>query len=328
MKYQGMELLQLLSDGQFHSGVDLAHTLNVSRTTISKRVAYWQQQGLDIDVIHGKGYRLQQPIQWLNQQAIWQDIPRNIQTVITEFDVQLQVSSTNDVVAQKLKQRQQSGVVCLAEMQQAGRGRRGRTWVSPPAGTFYGSVGWIYPQGFQVLEGLSLAVGVAVVEALASCGVKGLSLKWPNDILWQGKKLGGILIEMSAEVDGACYVVIGVGVNLALAQSSKLHITQQAVDIKEITGQLVDRKQITVSLVSHIIDLLADYAQHGFGAWRSKWQGYDGLYGQQVQVLGLVEPIDGIAQGIDATGAFLIQTATGLHAISGGEVSIRKTING
>jgi len=319
-----MELLQLLSDGQFHSGVDLAHTLNVSRTTISKRVAYWQQQGLDIDIINGKGYRLQQPIQWLNQQAIWQAMPHQTQALITEFDVQLQVSSTNDVVAQQLKQKQQSGVVCLAEMQQAGRGRRGRTWVSPPAGTFYGSVGWIYPQGFQVLEGLSLAVGVAVLEALASCGVEGLSLKWPNDILWQGKKLAGVLIEMSAEVDGACYVVVGVGVNLALPQSSKVHITQQAVDVKEIIGKLVDRQQITVALISHIVSLLADYAQQGFGAWRSKWQNYDALYGQNVHILGFADPMEGVAQGIDATGAFLIQTATGLQAISGGEVSVRK----
>ena len=97
MKYQGMELLQLLSDGQFHSGVDLAHTLNVSRTTISKRVAYWQQQGLDIDTVTGKGYRLQQPIQWLNRQAIWQAIPHQTQTLITEFELQAQVSSTNAV---------------------------------------------------------------------------------------------------------------------------------------------------------------------------------------------------------------------------------------
>lgn len=319
-----MELLQLLSDGQFHSGVDLAHTLNVSRTTISKRVAYWQQQGLDIDTVTGKGYRLQQPIQWLNRQAIWQAIPHQTQTLITEFELQAQVSSTNDVVAQQLKQKQQSGVVCLAEMQQAGRGRRGRTWVSPPAGTFYGSVGWIYPQGFQVLEGLSLAVGVAAIEALASCGVEGLSLKWPNDILWQGKKLAGVLIEMSAEVDGACYVVVGVGVNLALPQSSKVHITQQAVDVKEIIGRFVDRQQITVALISYIVSLLADYAQQGFGAWRSKWQAYDALYGQNVHILGFAEPMEGVAQGIDATGAFLIQTATGLQAISGGEVSVRK----
>lgn len=319
-----MELLQRLSDGQFHSGVDLAQSLNTSRTTISKRVAYWQQQGLDIDIVNGKGYRLQQPIQWLNQQAIWQAIPHQTQALINEFEVQLQVSSTNDVVAQQLKQKQQSGVVCLAEMQQAGRGRRGRTWVSPPAGTFYGSVGWIYPQGFQVLEGLSLAVGVAVLEALASCGVEGLSLKWPNDILWQGKKLAGVLIEMSAEVDGACYVVVGVGVNLALPQSSKAHITQQAVDVKEIIGKVVDRQQITVALISHIVSLLADYAQQGFGAWRSKWQSYDALYGQPVHVLGLAESIVGMAQGIDTTGAFLIQTATGLQAISGGEVSVRK----
>ncbi|HMX99009.1 MAG TPA: biotin--[acetyl-CoA-carboxylase] ligase, partial [Agitococcus sp.] len=197
-----MELLTLLADGQFHSGVDLAKQLNVSRTTISKRVADWQALGLDIDTVTGKGYRLHTPIDWLNQQQIFQYIPSPIQALISEFVIYPVVSSTNDAVAQSLQKKSQSGVVCLAEMQSAGRGRRGRTWLSPPAGTFYGSVGWVFNEGFQVVEGLSLAIGVAVIQALNTCGVEGLQLKWPNDIVWQGKKLGGILIEMNAEVGG------------------------------------------------------------------------------------------------------------------------------
>ena len=317
-----MELLALLADGQFHSGVDLAKQLNVSRTTISKRVADWQALGLDIDTVTGKGYRLHTPIDWLNQQQIFQYIPSPIQALISEFVIYPVVSSTNDAVAQSLQKKSQSGVVCLAEMQSAGRGRRGRTWLSPPAGTFYGSVGWVFNEGFQVVEGLSLAIGVAVIQALNTCGVEGLQLKWPNDIVWQGKKLGGILIEMNAEVGGNCQVVVGVGVNLALPQTVKTQIDQEVTDLREICPNL-NRQQITAALISQIVQVLSDYAVKGFKYYRQTWQSYDALFGLSVKVLGLAQMIEGTATGIDEQGAFLIKTATGIEAISGGEVSIR-----
>jgi len=316
-------LVALLADGQFHSGVDLAKQLNVSRTTISKRVADWQALGLDIDTVTGKGYRLHTPIDWLNQAKIYAFLPNNIQSLISEFSIQQIISSTNDFVAQSLQKKSQSGVVCLAEMQSAGRGRRGRTWLSPPAGTFYGSVGWVFNEGFQVVEGLSLAIGVAVIQALNTCGVEGLQLKWPNDIVWQGKKLGGILIEMNAEVGGSCQVVVGVGINLALPQTVKNQIDQQVVDLREICPAL-NRQQVTAALLHHIVLVLSDYATQGFKAYRQTWKSYDALLGVPVKVLGLTQNIEGIGAGIDEQGAFLIKTATGIEAISGGEVSIRK----
>lgn len=319
-----MELLSLLADGKFHSGVALAQHLGLSRTTIAKKIKDWQANGLDIDVVHGKGYRLQQPIEWLNQQAIWQHIPLSVQPYITHLNLQQRVSSTNDIVAQHLQLYKKSGIVCIAEMQNSGRGRRGRTWLSPPAGTFYGSVGWLFSQGFGVLEGLSLAVGVAVIQALESCGVHDLSLKWPNDILWHGKKLGGVLIEVNAEMDGVCAVVVGVGVNLSLPQAIKEQIEQPTVDIKEIMGKILNRQHVTAALISHIVSLLKDYAHHGFGVWQQQWQHYDALYGQEVEILGLADSLTGIAQGIDNTGALIINTATGQQLISGGEVSLRK----
>lgn len=319
-----MELLSLIADAKFHSGEALARQLGVSRTTIAKKIKQWQQCGLDIDVVHGKGYRLQQPIDWLDKTSIWQAMPPHIQALISYLDIQAVVSSTNDVVSQQLQQQKKSGIVCIAEMQQSGRGRRGRTWLSPPAGTFYGSVGWVFNEGFQVLEGLSLAIGVAVVEALEDCGVHGLSLKWPNDILWHGKKLGGVLIEVNAEMDGVCAVVVGVGVNLSLPHAIKQQIDQAAVDVKEILGQRINRQQITVALISHIVRLLQGYAQLGFASWHKKWQHYDVLYGQEVEVLGLAQAMTGIAQGIDKQGALMINTAAGLQLISGGEVSLRK----
>ena len=257
------------------------------------------------------------------QQKIYQYIPSNIQELITDFAIYPIISSTNDAVAQSLQKNAKSGVVCLAEMQSAGRGRRGRTWLSPPAGTFYGSVGWIFSEGFQVVEGLSLAIGGAGVDALRNCGVQDLQLKWPNDIVWHGKKLGGILIEMNAEVGGICQVIVGVGINLALPQTVKQQIDQEVVDLREICPDL-NRQQITAAVISQIVQLLSDYSVKGFRYYRQTWQSYDALFGLPVKVLGLAQTIEGIAAGINEQGAFLIQTTTDLQTISGGEISIRK----
>lgn len=318
-----MDILRLLSDGQFHSGVQLAEIIGVSRTTISNRIAQWQERGVQIDSVTGKGYRLQMPIQWLDRQAILDYIPTNLSRYIQSFTVPAQVSSTNDIVADLLATHHQSGVVCVAEMQLSGRGRRGRDWLSPPAGNFYGSVGWVFKDGFSVVEGLSLAVGVAVINALTSVGASELQLKWPNDILWRGQKLGGVLIEMTGEVGGPCQVVVGVGINLQLSEKIKQEILQPVVDLKSICAAPVDRQQLTAAIISQLIALLADYSNTGFAAWHQQWLSYDAFANQQVTILGLQSPIEGVAKGVDERGALLIQTVNDLVCIHGGEVSLR-----
>ncbi len=319
-----MDILRLLSDGQFHSGVQLAQTLGVSRTTISSRIAQWTEFGFAIDKVTGKGYRLHTPIQLLDKDVIWSKIHQSIQSHIHSLDIPLLVSSTNDVVAESLAKDIQSGVVCIAERQGAGRGRRGREWMSPPAGNFYGSVGWIFKEGFSAIEGLSLAVGVAVIKALESVGAANLQLKWPNDILHNGQKLAGVLIEMTGEVGGACQVVIGVGVNLQLPDAIKQQITQPATDLYSICNQVVDRQQVSAAIVSELITLLIDYHKTGFAEWQKDWLVYDAYKNQPVTILGLQEPINGIARGVDERGNLLLETEVGVMQIYGGEVSLRQ----
>jgi BirA family biotin operon repressor/biotin-[acetyl-CoA-carboxylase] ligase len=319
-----MDILRLLSDGQFHSGVQLAEIMGVSRTTISKRITQWTAHGLVIDSVIGKGYRLHSPIQWLDKGLIWSAIPKAIQQHISIFETHSYVSSTNDVVATYLSKNTQSGVVCITEMQGAGRGRRGREWLSPPAGNFYGSIGWIFEEGFSAIEGLSLAIGVAVVKALESMGARDLQLKWPNDVLYRGHKVAGVLIEMTGEADGACHVVIGVGVNLHLPEAVKQQITQPVTDLYTICGQVIDRQLITAAIVSELIALLIDYHKTGFTKWHDEWLKYDAFKDQSVVIIGMQEPINGIAQGVDERGNFLLETKSGLMHICGGEVSLRQ----
>jgi BirA family biotin operon repressor/biotin-[acetyl-CoA-carboxylase] ligase len=322
-----MDILRLLSDGQFHSGVQLAEVLGVSRTTISNRIAQWNTQGVVIDSVTGKGYRLHSPIQWLNKEQVWSKISSSVQQHISSFDVLQFVSSTNDVVAKNLAQQHQSGIICITEMQGAGRGRRGREWLSPPAGNFYGSVGWIFNDGFSVIEGLSLAVGVAIIKAMESVGASDLELKWPNDVLHQGKKIAGILIEMTGEVGGACQVVVGVGVNLQLPEVIKQQITQPVTDLYSICGHAVNRQIITAEIISEIIILLSGYDKTGFSKWQNEWLSYDAFKNKPILIIGMQEPLHGIARGVDEHGNLLLETEGEMMKVYGGEVSLRQAMS-
>ncbi len=322
-----MDILRLLSDGQFHSGVQLAEVLGVSRTTISNRIAQWNTQGVVIDSVTGKGYRLHSPIQWLNKEQVWSKISSSVQQHISSFDVLQFVSSTNDVVSESLVKQNQSGIVCITEMQGAGRGRRGREWLSPPAGNFYGSVGWIFNDGFSVIEGLSLAVGVAIIKAVESVGANDLELKWPNDVLHQEKKLAGILIEMTGEVGGACQVVVGVGVNLQLPEVIKQQITQPVTDLYSICGHAVDRQKLTAAIISEIISLLSDYDKTGFSKWQNEWLRYDAFKNKPILITGMQDPLHGIAKGVDEHGNLLLETEGEMMKVYGGEVSLRQAMS-
>lgn len=146
------------------------------------------------------------------------------------------IDSTNAEAMRQLEAGAGAGLVCTAEQQSAGRGRRGRTWVSPFARNLYLSVAWRYHQGAAALEGLSLAVGVAVARALAANGLPAVQLKWPNDVIFRGAKLGGVLLEMTGDAAGVCQIVVGVGLNVAMPDSAAVAIDQAWTDIKSISA--------------------------------------------------------------------------------------------
>lgn len=318
-----MELLRILSDGAFHSGVELAQQLGVSRTTISKRVAEWNAQGIAIHAVNGKGYRLNEPWQLLEASSIQQALTPDVRAMLEQMQLSFQLPSTNDQAMQLLQQGRQR-VVCVADMQTQGRGRRGRQWLSPPGGNFYGSFGWQFREGFGALEGLSLATGVAVVQALESVGATGLQLKWPNDILAHGRKLGGVLIEMGGEFAGPCHAVVGIGVNLKLPAHVLESIDQPATDLWSICSTPPQRNQLVAALINQVCQMLVSFTTTGLAPWREKWMQLDVCRDQPVTILGLQQPLQGIARGIDAQGALCIETAAGLQILHGGEVSLRR----
>jgi BirA family biotin operon repressor/biotin-[acetyl-CoA-carboxylase] ligase len=173
------------------------------------------------------------------------------------------------------------------------------------------------------LQGLSLAVGVAVTDALAASGVRGLQLKWPNDILYDEAKLGGVLIELVADNKGGCHVVVGVGLNVCMPDAEAADIDQRWTDIAAISAAPPARDSLLAALLNHLLPLMPDFEARGFAPWRERWLQLDAFAGRPVLVHSGAVVTAGTAVGIDASGDLLLQTDSGLQTLAGGEVSLR-----
>jgi BirA family biotin operon repressor/biotin-[acetyl-CoA-carboxylase] ligase len=313
------EALKLLSDGQFHSGEELGALLGVSRAAVWKALKKLELLGIDVISIKGKGYCINGGLDLLDASKI---LVKNHNA----WDVKVfaQVDSTNSYL---LRQKQPERQACLAENQTAGRGRRGRTWVSPFAQNLYLSIGWGFDGGVAALEGLSLAIGLGVVRSLRQHGVGGLSLKWPNDILYDNKKLGGILIEMSGDPAGYCLAVVGIGLNVSMSGSGSASIEQPWINLADILAEqslpVISRNQLASSLLDELGSILSDYHRLGFTAYRDEWVSVAAYVNQAVSIHAGNVVQSGVLRGVDRTGALQLDIDGKEHTFHGGEVSLR-----
>lgn len=344
-------LLSLLVDGEWHSGEALGEAFGISRAAIWKQLQQLQAAGLVVDSERGKGYRLSHPLQLLDGDQIRSGLSAAASRLLSDLDIEFSIDSTNSramklVAAGQVDGQDCSGRALFAEQQTAGRGRRGRTWVSPLGRNIYSSLIWRFASGAAALSGLSLAVGVAAVKALEQIGYTDIELKWPNDLLWRGRKLGGILLEMSGDAAGPCDVVIGIGINLTMSEmlvdsldesaaasansspvgaaGNAINIDQPWVDLLELGGNApVKKNTIAAELLNQLLPMLVDFEKHGFASLVSEWQARDAFVGCDVQLQLGAEKIIGKYVGIEADGSITIATATGKQSFNGGEVSLR-----
>lgn len=314
------QIVEQLASGEFCSGQRLGDLLGISRAAVAKHVKALQQLGLEIYSLTGKGYRLAAPLSLLNKEKILAHLPAT-QPPLEIYPV---IDSTNTYIRQQLHTGIQPGFAVLAEAQTAGRGRRGRKWISPFGASLYLSVFWRFDQGMSATMGLSLAVGIAVAEALESLGISELSLKWPNDIYFQQRKLAGILIELEGQGDGECEVIVGVGINVILPDSQGQDIDQPWADLTQAMAK-VERNVLAARVLERLWKLLANYQQQGFAAYVARWNRLDCFFGQQVRLLIGEREITGIARGVDTKGGLVLSTGTGEKYYYGGEISLRRT---
>jgi BirA family biotin operon repressor/biotin-[acetyl-CoA-carboxylase] ligase len=319
-------VLRLLADGEFHSGVALAQALGVSRASVWNAVRELEAMGSAVYKVHGRGYRFQHALSLLDRAAV----ERELGPVAARFSVEVRAAaaSTNALLLERAAAGAASGTVIAAEWQSAGRGRRGRPWHAGLGGGLAFSMLWRFAQGASELSGLSLAVGVALARRLAALVGPGIALKWPNDIVAGGGKLGGILIELAGDVLGPGAAVIGVGINVRLSSAVRADIDQPATDLESLLDgrafELVDRNALLAGLLVELDRALAVFASAGFGPFRSEWESRHAHQGKPVTVLlpdGRSER--GKARGVAEDGALLLETGGGVKRFHSGEVSLR-----
>ncbi|MGZ5056418.1 MAG: bifunctional biotin--[acetyl-CoA-carboxylase] ligase/biotin operon repressor BirA [Methylobacter sp.] len=320
-------ILTLLADGEFHSGTELADTLGISRSAIWKQLNGLAELGLQHSAVSGKGYRLDNPLELLDASKINEVVNDQAGALISSFEIHDQIDSTNRYLVERSQNNGLSGSVCFAEYQTAGKGRRGRQWVSPYGSNIYLSILWRFQQGPAAISGLSLAIGVAVIRALKQYQISDIGLKWPNDIYNQGKKLGGILVEVSGETDGPCSAVIGLGLNLYLPENQAEGITQAWTDLTKITGQSqLYRNHLAGILLNHLLPVIADYENTGIQAYLDEWRSYDCLSGKSATLFIGQQQFEGIVRGIDNSGMLLIERPDGIvQTFASGEVSFNSS---
>lgn len=314
-------LIRLLGDGRFHSGEELGSALGVSRAAVWKKLKALSELGLELDAVRGKGYRLPTGIELLNEAVIREELSPSV-SQNTALDLQMLATSTNDGVRNIVSDSPWR--VCMAEYQSAGRGRRGRVWQSPFGASLYFSMLWKIEGGLGAMEGLSLAVGLTVLKTLESSGVRGLTLKWPNDVLKDGRKLAGVLLEISGDPTGSCEVVIGIGINLVLGLEQRKKIDQPVTDVKTSSGMNISKNKIAGRLIANLADMLTTFQEYGFTPYKEQWQHYDAFAGQSVSLFIGENVVTGIAAGVNDSGAVLLKNNAGVTAYAGGEISLRK----
>ncbi len=320
-----IELLRLLADGALHSGEELAAALDVSRAAVWKRLQQLEERGVAFEARAGSGYRLESPIDLLDPAKIRGKLPQAALERLRNLEVHEALDSTSDrlLAADELPSGRFDA--CLAEFQSAGRGRRGRSWVAPFASGLCLSVNWSYRDAPATLGALSLAAGVAAMRALRRFGFTELSLKWPNDIVHRDGKLGGILIDLRGEAAGPAYFVVGIGINVRLPRAARerLHADGvEAVDLASL-GNAPSRNDAAAVLIAELTQALLEFGARGMTAFAEEWQGADALAGRPVRVLHGGQTLEGLARGVDADGALLLEIDGASRRILSGEVSVR-----
>jgi len=318
-------VLRLLADGGFHSGTDMGQHLGITRAAVCKAIRSLTDAGLDIHRVTGRGYRLPQPVRPLDRRAILRHLGAQAREVRDRLTLLEETDSTNRYLLERAHLASFAGAVCLAEAQAAGRGRRGRQWVATPYHNILLSMGWRFPAGPGIVAGLSLAAGVAILRALEDYGVRGAALKWPNDVLWQEKKLAGLLVDVQGEAAGPSLVVLGVGLNGYIGSHDAARIDQPWTDLHTITGAPVERNRLAALVVRELRNMFQQFADKGLAAFRDEWQRRHLYHGRRVRLLAGEREIVGTVEGIDAHGALLLRDARGnTRAYHSGEISLRQ----
>jgi BirA family biotin operon repressor/biotin-[acetyl-CoA-carboxylase] ligase len=315
-----------LAGGEFTSGAELAQSLGVSRSAVWKAAGTLKELGATLHAVPNRGYRLVSGGEPLDAGTIRAALPKDALARVKKLESLWSVDSTNTALLTRPNPPIGATEVLLAEYQTRGRGRRGRAWFAPPGGAICLSFSWTFAQVPEDLSALGLAVGVCTLRALQPLGLEGIKLKWPNDILIDERKLGGLLIELRAESTGPACVVIGLGLNVALGPALLKRIAETGLPATDLlTAGLVRpaRNRIAAAIIASCLGGLAEFERAGLKPFAEEWRAADTLRGRPIEVRTAAGAARGLARGIDVHGALLLETREGVQRFISGDVTVR-----
>lgn len=310
-----IQITSILSDLNYHNGDSIGSKLGITRSAVWKSIKKLEEYGIEISSIKNKGYQLKEPLLLIDKVKIENEIANpNIEVQVFE-----NIDSTNNYLKKTLNPDKRK--VCFAETQTGGRGRMGRFWHSPFGQNIYMSYSYPFKKDVSELNGLSLAVGIACLNAIKEIGITApIMLKWPNDGMYMGQKFMGNLIELHSESYGQSIATIGIGINVNMLLDSEV-ITQAWTSLKKITGEFVNRNHLCIALIHNLNATLEQFSKYGLREFLSQWQQLDFLYNQEIKLNN--GEYSGIAKGINEQGNLLLQLKNGqIQAFSSGEASI------
>ena len=319
-------LLKQLSSSEFKGGDELGQKLGISRVAVSKHMSSLRKKGLPLISLPGKGYSLEEGIVLLDQEKILELIESKRRAQIAAIHIHQELDSTNQWLLDQEFQLNQA-VVCVAESQLSGRGRRQREWYSSPYRNLMYSMAWRFSNWPSSLPAISLVAGLVVAEALKICGVPEVQIKWPNDIYLKGKKLGGLLVSAKGEASGACDLVIGIGINHHILETEGKSIDQDWIDLRR-ENYFLDRNRLAALITEGFIDLLPEFEQKGFAPFRDVWNRRGIFLNRRVRVFssenGESQELIGVCKGVDDEGVLQIETDDGVSiAVRDADLSMR-----
>ncbi|MBT0725738.1 bifunctional biotin--[acetyl-CoA-carboxylase] ligase/biotin operon repressor BirA [Rosenbergiella sp. S61] len=310
-----LKIMAILADGEFHSGEQLGQELGMSRAAINQHLKILETWGVSTYRVTGKGYCLSEPINLLDQEIISQRYHTDNVEVIPVID------STNQYLLDNID-KLNTGDVCLAEYQQAGRGRRGGKWFSPFGANLYLSMYWRLEQGPAAAMGLSLVVGIVIAETLIEFGCHDVKVKWPNDLYINNRKLAGILVEMTGKTGDVAHIVIGAGINIAMKSDAASPIDQNWTSLHQ-EGIVTDRNALSAAMITNLRIALQTFEIQGMTPFLPRWHALDNFLNKPVKLIIGEREIHGIERGINEFGALMLEHEDEIKAWVGGEISLR-----
>lgn len=315
-----IKVVSILNDGEYHDGTSIGDKLHMTRSAVWKTIKKLENYEIKLDSVKGKGYALLEPLLLLDVNII----KKHLEYPRVDLCVFESVDSTNEYL--KTFKNNRSIKICLAEQQTKGKGRLNREWFSPFAKNIYMSCLYPFQKDVSELSGLSLVISLAIVKTLKHYGVsQKLSVKWPNDIVYENKKISGSLIEIQAETHGVCHAVIGMGINVNMLNVERRQISQAWTSIQKILNKYVDRNELCASLINHLLEYLRLFESEGLAAFVDEWKQADCLTDQMISVTNINESVEGKVVGINEQGHLLLQMSSGkTRAFSSGDTTIVK----